>query len=207
MIPDIPNLITQGEGSRLEFKSTISTAARIARTLCAFANTGGGTLLIGVDDDGKIAGVRSEVGEMHKIEQATDFLVEPPLTVSYQSVWVAGKLVLVIDVPESTEKPHYALDEQQHHRTIYVRAKDKSVPTNKLILEHEPADKALLRSPNVKTLLQFLRKNEHITADRMAKLVNISDYRATKLLRQLTEQGLLLMIDKPRPARFTLKVN
>lgn len=207
MTPNIPDLITQGEGSRLEFKSTISTAARIARTLCAFANTGGGTLLIGVDDDGKIAGVRSEVGEMHKIEQATDFLVEPPLTISYRSVWVSGKLVLVIDVPESTDKPHYALDEQHHHRTIYVRAKDKSVPTNKLILEHEPADKALLRSPNVKTLLQFLRKNEHITADRMAKLVNISDYRASKLLRQLTEQGLLLMIDKPRPARFTLKVN
>lgn len=204
---NIPDLIAQGEGSRLEFKSTISTAARIARTLCAFANTAGGTLLIGVDDDGKVSGVKSEVGEMHKIEQATDFLVEPPLTVSYQNVWVAGKLVLVIDVPESTEKPHYALDEQRHHRTIYVRAKDKSVPTNKLILEQEPADKTLLKSPNVKTLLQFLRKNEHITADRMAKLVNISDYRASKLLRQLTEQGLLLMIDKPRPARFTLKVN
>ncbi|TAE34294.1 MAG: ATP-binding protein [Cytophagales bacterium] len=206
MTPKLPSLIAQGEGSRLEFKSTISTAARIARTLCAFANTGGGTLLIGVDDDGKISGIVSEMHEMRKIEQATDFLVEPPLLVSYQIVTAEGKPVIVIDVPESAHKPHYAVDDGGK-RTIYVRAKDKSVPTNKLILEQEPADRALFQSPNVKTLLQFLRKNEHITADRMAKLVNISDYRANKLLRQLTEQGLLLMIDKPRPARFTLKVN
>lgn len=206
MTPNLPDLIAQGEGSRLEFKSTISTPARIARTLCAFANTGGGTLLIGVDDDGKISGILSELWEMRKIEQATDFFVEPALTISYQIVEFERKSVILIEVPESTDKPHFAIDDGGN-RTIYVRAKDKSVPTNKLILEGEPADKSLLQSPNVKTLLQFLRKNESITADRMGRLVNISEYRANKLLRQLTEQGLLLMIDKPRPARFTLKVN
>jgi predicted HTH transcriptional regulator len=206
MTPNLFDLIAQGEGSRLEFKSTISTSARIARTLCAFANTGGGTLLIGVNDDGKIGGVDSEVREMRKIEQATDFLVEPSLLVSYQVVVADGKRVIVIDVPESTEKPHYAVDDQGN-RTIYVRAKDKSVPTNKLIMEQQLTDQSLLQSPNVKTLLQYLRKNEDITADRMAKLVNISDYRANKLLLQLAGQGLLLMIDKPKPARFTLKVN
>lgn len=206
MTPNLPDLIAQGEGTRLEFKSTISTPARIARTLCAFANTSGGTLLIGVNDDGKIGGVESEIREMRKIEQATDVLVEPPLAISYQVLFVDGKPVIVIDVPESTDKPHFAVDDQGN-RTIYVRAKDKSVPTNKLIMEGEPTDKTLLQSPNVKTLLQYLRKNDHITADRMAKLVNISDYRANRLLRELAEQGLLLMIDKPRPARFTLKVN
>jgi len=206
MTPNLPDLIAQGEGSRLEFKSTISTSARIARTLCAFANTGGGTLLIGVNDDGKIGGVESEIREMRKIEQATDFMVEPSLSVSYQVVIADGKPVIVIDVPESTDKPHHAVDDQGN-RTIYVRAKDKSVPTNKLIMEQESTDKSLLQSPNVKTLLQFLRKNEFVTADRMAKLVNISDYRANKLLHQLAGHGLLLMIDKPKPARFTLKVN
>ncbi|WP_019986626.1 AlbA family DNA-binding domain-containing protein [Rudanella lutea] len=206
MVSKLPDLIAQGEGSRLEFKSTISTPARIARTLCAFANTAGGTLLIGVDDDGKISGIQSEIREMRKIEQATDLLVEPPITVSYEVVYADGRPVLVIDVPESTEKPHYAVDDQGR-RTIYVRVKDKSVPTNKLIMEQDSADKTLLQSPNVRTLVQYLRKNDYITADRLAKLINISDYRANKLLRQLTEQGLLLLIDKPRPARFALKVN
>lgn len=206
MTPNLHDLIAQGEGSRLEFKSSISTSARIARTLCAFANTGGGTLLIGVSDDGKIGGVSSEIKEMRKIEQATDSMVEPELSISYQVVKVDGKNVIVIDVPESTDKPHFAVDDQGK-RTIYVRAKDKSVPTNQLIMKREITDKTLLQSPNVKTLLQFLRRNESITAERMAKLVNISDYRANKLLLQLSEEGLLLMIDKPRPVRFMLKVN
>ncbi|RIV19831.1 ATP-binding protein [Fibrisoma montanum] len=203
---NLTELIEQGEGTRLEFKSSISASHRIARTLTAFANTVGGVLIVGVTDDGKIAGVDSELHEMRKIEQATDFFVEPAITISYETRRVDGRLVLLIDVPESTDKPHYAVDEQGT-RTIYVRSKDKSVPTNKLIISQESADNQLLQSPAVRTLIQFLRKNDSITAARMAQLVNISDQRATKLLRQLTEQGLLLMIDQPRPVRYSLKLS
>ncbi|CCH53929.1 putative transcriptional regulator [Fibrisoma limi BUZ 3] len=203
---NLTELIEQGEGTRLEFKSAISTAHRIARTVTAFANTAGGTLIVGVTDDGKIAGVDSELHEIRKIEQATDFFVEPAILISYETMRIDGRLVLLIDVPESTDKPHYAVDEQGN-RTIYVRNKDKSVPTNKLIIAQESADNQLLQSPVVRTLIQFLRKNDSITAARMAQLVNISDQRATKLLRQLTEQGLLLMVDHPRPVRYSLKLS
>ena len=55
----LDELIAQGEGVRLEFKRSISAAHRIARTLVAFANTSGGTLLIGVADNGTIVGVSS----------------------------------------------------------------------------------------------------------------------------------------------------
>ncbi|GAA4409112.1 hypothetical protein GCM10023187_31900 [Nibrella viscosa] len=205
MKSSLTELIAQGEGVRLEFKSSISSAARIARTLAAFANTAGGTLLIGIDD-GRVSGIESEYREMQKIEKATDFHVDPSILVSYENVIVEGKQILVIDVSESADKPHYAIDEHGH-RTIYVRSRDKSVPTNKLILAQEIADPQLLQSPTVRTLLQFLRKNDTITPAKLAQLVNISDSRATKLLRQLAEQGLLLMIDHPRPVRYSLKIS
>jgi predicted transcriptional regulator len=86
-----------------------------------------------------------------------------------------------------------------------VRQRDKSVPTTRLMLDLHTVDAKLLQTPMVKHLLLFLRKNDSITADRLGKLVNISDYRATKLLRELTAQGILLMVDKPRPARYSLK--
>ncbi|GAA4463146.1 ATP-binding protein [Nibrella saemangeumensis] len=206
MKSSLNDLIAQGEGVRLEFKSSISTAARIARTLAAFANTAGGTLLIGIGDDGRVTGVESEYREMQKIEKATDFHVDPALLVSYEKLAVEGKHILVIEVAESTDKPHYAIDEQGN-RTIYVRSRDKSVPTSKLILSPALTDTQLLQSPMVRTLLQFLRKNDTITAAKLAQLVNISDSRANKLLRQLAEQGLLLMIDRPRPVRYSLKVS
>ncbi len=211
---NLSDLIAQGEGSRIEFKQTISAAHRIARTLAAFANTAGGTLLIGVADDGRIVGIGSEEHEIQLIERATDFKVEPGLTVSYELVVADGKKVIVIDVPESDSKPHYAINEYGH-RTIYVRSKDKSVPTNKLILAQVPTDKELWDSPTVRSLLQFLRQNESITHGQLGQLVNISEGRAAKLLRQLTEQGLLVMVDTPRrgvtegikPVRYYLKVS
>ncbi|GAB2568630.1 AlbA family DNA-binding domain-containing protein [Spirosoma areae] len=199
------DLIRQGEHTRLEFKRSISVAYRIARTLAAFANTSGGTLLIGVADDGRIVGVSSEFREMGKLEEATDQYLQPTLTISYETLSPDGRLVLVVSVPESDEKPHYVVDDAGK-RTIYVRAKDKSVPTNKLISTPDMADAELVKSPVARTLIQYLRKNDDITADKFAKLSNMSAYRAGKLLRQFAGRGLLVLIDKPRPVRYALKL-
>ncbi len=202
----LDELIAQGEHSRLEFKRQLSAASRIARTLAAFANTSGGILLIGIADDGKIRGVSSEFKEVEKIEDATDRLIQPALSVSYQTLTPDGRIVLIVTVSESAEKPHYLIDDSGK-RTIYVRAKDKSIPTNNLIITADTANRELLKSPMARTLIQYLRKNDFITADRFAKLINISAYRAGKLLRQLAERGLLLLIDKPRPVRYALKLS
>lgn len=202
---ELDKLIEQGESVRLEFKRTLSSTHRIARTLAAFANTAGGTLLIGVADDGRIAGVPSELREMRRIEEATDRLVDPPLSISYETLAPDGRRVLVITVPESDEKPHYAIDEAGR-RTIYVRAKDKSVPTSQLLIAHRAPETSVMQSATTRTLIQYLRGNEAITADKFAKLINVSAYRAEKQLRQLAEQGLLLILNKQRPTRYALKL-
>ncbi|MBC3784476.1 AlbA family DNA-binding domain-containing protein [Spirosoma utsteinense] len=201
----LDDLIAQGESTRLEFKRSISAAHRIARTLVAFANTAGGTLLIGVADNGTITGVASESREMYKIEEATDRLADPALSISYETISPDGRKVLIIRVEESIEKPHYAMDETGK-RTIYVRAKDKSVPTSKLIIAPATAVAPLLKSPVARTLILYLRRNDDITAEKYAKLINVSAYRAGKLLTEFAEQGLLLLINKSRPVRYALKL-
>ena len=52
--------IAQGEHQQQDFKFEISDARKIARSLSAFANTNGGRLLVGVKDNGRLAGIRSE---------------------------------------------------------------------------------------------------------------------------------------------------
>lgn len=198
-------LIERGEGVRLEFKRTLSSAYRIARTLAAFANTSGGTLLIGVTDDGRMLGVASELREMRRIEEAADQLIDPPLAVSYETLSPDGRKLLILTISESDEKPHYVIDEAGK-RTIYVRAKDKSVPTNKLIILPDAPAAALVQSPAVRLLIQYLRRNDDITAEKLAKLTNTSAYRADKQLKLLNEQGLLLLLNKQRPARYALKL-
>ena len=72
----IQSLIDQGENQVLDFKFEISDARKIARTLVAFSNTDGGKLLIGVKDNGKIAGIRSEE-EYHMIDAAAELYCRP----------------------------------------------------------------------------------------------------------------------------------
>ena len=53
----IQNLIKQPESKTLEFKRDLSSLRPIIKTIIAFANTAGGTLVIGVEDSGKVIGV------------------------------------------------------------------------------------------------------------------------------------------------------
>ena len=75
-------LIAEGEHQQQDFKFEISDARKIAKTLSAFANTNGGRLLIGVKDNGKIAGVRSEE-EKYMIEAAAQLYCVPEVEYSY----------------------------------------------------------------------------------------------------------------------------
>lgn len=204
-VQSFTELLPQSEGLRLERKLTLSHAYKIARTLVAFANTSGGYLLVGIADNGTVMGIKSELEEVSKLAKACDWLVVPSLEIKYRAVTWEDKIVLQIQVLESTSKPHYALDERGN-RTIYVRSRDKSVPTNHLVFSDNELDKTLLESPRVKGLIQFLKQHESITLKRYAALINVSEYRAAKLLQQLTEQGLLILLDKQKPQRYSLKI-
>lgn len=74
----IQKLISEGEHVCQDFKFAISDARKIAKSLSAFANTQGGRLLVGVKDNGKIAGVRSEE-EIYMIDAAAQMYCQPPV--------------------------------------------------------------------------------------------------------------------------------
>ena len=93
-------LIAEGEHQQQDFKFEISDARKIAKTLSAFANTNGGRLLIGVKDNGKIAGVRSEE-EKYMIEAAAQLYCVPEVEYSLQTYIVEGRQVLVATIEET----------------------------------------------------------------------------------------------------------
>nr|VFJ58634.1 MAG: ATP-dependent DNA helicase RecG [Candidatus Kentron sp. FM]VFJ59587.1 MAG: ATP-dependent DNA helicase RecG [Candidatus Kentron sp. FM]VFK12852.1 MAG: ATP-dependent DNA helicase RecG [Candidatus Kentron sp. FM] len=115
MHPDlIRQLIAQGENNRLEFKSAQARPEAIAREIVAFANTLGGTLLLGVADDGAIMGVESEgVTGRHVEERLANILrhnIVPALGVEVSPVEMAGKTLLAIAVPKGRDKPYQTID-------------------------------------------------------------------------------------------------
>src|ERR1700733_7994720 len=131
---NVKRLIFDGEGVSLDFKKTITSCEKIARTMVSYANNKGGKLLIGVADDGSIKGVKSEDEERYMITKAAHLFARPALEPVFEEVYVDDKLVLIVDIEQSSTKPHYALAEDGKW-WVYVRVKDKSVLASKMVVD------------------------------------------------------------------------
>ena len=101
----------QGESQTREFKFRVDSQRKIAKTLVAFANTDGGTIFIGVKDNGVVAGVRGEE-ELYMMEGAADLHTRPRVNFRAEAIEVDGKMVLAIHVPKSSTPPHEAHEEE-----------------------------------------------------------------------------------------------
>ncbi|MDE0978871.1 MAG: ATP-binding protein [Flavobacteriales bacterium] len=116
-------MIAEGEHQKQDFKMRVEDASKIARTLCAFANTDGGRLLIGVKDNGSIAGVRADE-EFHMIQAAAEMQCKPPISFDVQ-IWKAEmKTVLEVQIPRSASRPHFCKDEKEQLQA-YLRREDR----------------------------------------------------------------------------------
>ncbi len=215
---ELYDLIESGEGSDVEFKRQFSSPEKIAREIIAFANTRGGYLLFGVDDDGTVVGVRSEKSELEEIEHAARWMIEPPVEIITENVHAGRGLdVVLVRVPESATKPHTLVEydasgkrmkEQSH--TGFVRFEDKSVQASREMMSvmrgqaPHGAPLKLSIGYNEKVLFQFLERHERITVEEFADLVNISKRRASKILVGLVRAGTILIHSFEKTEFFSL---
>jgi predicted HTH transcriptional regulator len=194
-------LLAEGEGVHLEFKRKVSSAEKIARAMIGFANTKGGMILFGVDDDKSIVGVESEKSEMEMVQTAAQFFCEPPIEPIIEILSYHGKDILAVTIEESSEKPHALVtdgngDGDQRPRVL-IRVKDKTVIASKevvKILRSESPDAPPLTisiGDTERRLFDYLERNEKITVKQFGKLVNISDRRASRILIRLVRAGVL----------------
>ncbi|WP_181306500.1 helix-turn-helix domain-containing protein [Rufibacter sp. XAAS-G3-1] len=200
-------LILQGESETLEFKKTITHPARIARTLVSFANTRGGQILVGVQDDGTICGADPEE-EKYSLDIAISTFCEPPVRVIYQEVEMDEGTILKVIIPESGTKPHLAKVKEDDWRS-YIRVKDESVQTSKLVeksLTLEPAAETLEEKVDhqQERILELLRKYRKLTIKDFMHLANLSKQRTKRLLVYMVLQGQIRMHDKEKEPYYTL---
>lgn len=191
-------LIEEGENERVEFKRKFSTPQKIAKEMIAFANTKGGYIFFGVDDDGKIFGVESEKSELDLIDTAARFYCEPEVIFTTEIIAIRLKDVVVIEIPESRKKPHKLIDENDKETSrVYVRFNDKSIIASKEtanILKFSNADSSPLivsLGELEKMLIKYLEVNNTITVKEFKKLSNISERRASRTLVNLVRAGVL----------------
>lgn len=204
---NIKKQIFEGEGVSLDFKKTITSCEKIARTMVSFANNKGGRLLIGVADDGTIKGVKSEDEERYMITRAAHMFSKPALEPVFEEVYVDDKLVLVVDTPESNLKPHYALAEDGKW-WVYVRVKDKSMLASKVVVDvlkktTEPNGVFIEYSDKEKTLLAYLEKNERINVKECSDLLKQGRRASQRILVNLVLSGIICVHTTEKEEYYT----
>jgi len=190
----IQNLIKQGENQFQDFKFVINDSKKIARSLVAFANTKGGRLLIGVKDNGKIAGVQTDE-EYHMVEAAAQLYCRPEITFERKDWLVDGKKVLEIIIPESENKPHLTQTDKNKW-LAFMRVCDENILANVVVLK---AWKKLNREKGIKIqyadaekfLLNYLQKEKYIDLKQFYKKAKISRYRAINILSDFIALGII----------------
>jgi len=191
----IHNLILKGEGMNLDFKYCISDPHKIARTLSAFSNSEGGRLLIGVRDNGSLAGVRSDE-EYYMIDSAATLYCNPEVKIRTSNHTVNGKNILEVDVPRSAKIPVKAKDEEGRWKA-YFRQGDQNFLADRVILQvwrrKESKRGLLLRFDEKENmLLDYLRSGNRITVAGFRKMAGINSKTAEKIMSDFVLCGIIV---------------
>ena len=203
----LKRLVKTGEGTYLEFKRLISSPEKIARELAAFANTRGGTMLIGVDDDKKLIGIDSYYEQEFLLDKAINYCCIPPLPVQIETVPYKDREIIVVHVKEAEIKPIYV--EQDGRKSVYIREKDKSVQASRevervLINSTSKSGITFEYGPNEQKLFKYLNEYQRISVREFSNLVNISQRRSSRILVNLVSAGVLRLFNHDKKEYFTL---
>ena len=193
----IQELVAQGEHQQQDFKLTISDPRKIARSISAFANTEGGHLLIGVKDNGMVAGVRNEE-DVYVVEQAAEMYCAPPQAVDFTAYTTGadrGGIVIKATVGRASERPVCVREEKGALRA-YWRVADENIAAHPIMvrgwrLQASPAGTRLSASGPDAALLRALAHSGTVSVEQALRLTSASERSATGALARMFALGLI----------------
>lgn len=112
---DVLDIIQSGENFYIEFKEEKVKAKDLGEEIVAFANSEGGTILIGVSDDGNITGITDK-----KIEETIMNIcrnnVVPNIIPSFEYAIINDKKIVILGIPKGLSKPYSTVDNKYYIR-------------------------------------------------------------------------------------------
>lgn len=188
--------IAEGEHEHQDFKFAISDARKIARSISAFANNGGGRLLIGVKDNGNIAGVRNEE-DIYVVEQAAERYCRPAQHVEFKAYKAEGGVCVIAATIARADVRPVSAGEPDGSWRAYYRVADENIAAHPLMVRawqraSDPAAPSLALMREHTELLRLVESAGTVASARAAALaLHISQPAAEELIISLAAAGLL----------------
>ena len=186
----LQSLIEEGEHQQQDFKYRVDDPCKLAKSVSAFANTDGGRLLIGVRDDGYIAGVRKE-GEIYVMHQAAYKYCQPEASVRFDTYHAEGLTVVIATVPPSDKKPICAQDEDGRMKA-YIRIKDENIVASPVLFalwreSQKPQGALLTFDEEIRGLLDVMQGQ--LTLKQIVRQSKLPRHKVITLLAHLIRFG------------------
>ncbi|MCR9015189.1 helix-turn-helix domain-containing protein [Aquiflexum gelatinilyticum] len=208
-LQEIHKIAQQGEGLKVEFKKKAAFPEKIVREIIALANTEGGYLLIGVDDDGTVSGQRFIEEEVFVMQKAIAQHLQPKLEYQVEIIKLNPKKgVAVFSIPKSADRPHFLMEENR--RKAFVRVKDRSIQASKEMWEilkrgKNPKDMVFTYGDKENILMKFLGEKEKITLNEFQFLAKLPRFLASKTLVRLVLANVIKIVPQEKEDIFILK--
>lgn len=192
----IQNLIDEGEHEHQDFKYKIQDARKIARSISAFANNDGGRLLVGVKDNGAIAGLRSEE-DLHLIEAAATIYCSPAVEVEMQAYLCGeGAVVVRCSIPHASSRP-VEVKEEDGSRKAYYRVADENIAAHPLMvrawrmLDDEDTNGGITYTSDEMSLLASLHRRGEASVEELMVETHLSQAATEDMIVRLASLGLI----------------
>ena len=133
-ISDLKKTIAQGEGIHIEFKHKISDPVKVITEMIAFANTEGGHLIVGVDDNKSLVGLKFPEEDKYELNKIIQRQCKPSLPHNVKMISVSEKKsILVYTIPARRKRPHFLI--QDDKKRCFVRSDHMTVQASREMKE------------------------------------------------------------------------
>ncbi len=210
---ELRTLVAQGEGRTIEFKRGLPRDEKTARSLCAFANTRGGYLFVGVSDNGEAYGAPRPKHTMRELRRIAREFVEPALTIQCTTLELDGLPVVAARVISSRAKPH-AVQRVNAEPEIVVRvgASNRAATGATLVALRGGVRSKRPADPLDRRVLEWIEKRGEsagnpggdATVFRFSKELNVGKQRAQRAFVRLERDGFLVAHGQGAARVYTL---
>ncbi len=124
-LEDFQEVIAKGESENVEFKTGSTPPETIAKVVCAFLNSGGGRVMLGIGDRGQLLGVANAKATARQLQNRLVNLISPRALWTVEHIHVDKRDIVIVEVPEGMDKPYVA------GGAIYLRSGKDVVPASR----------------------------------------------------------------------------
>ena len=190
----IEEIIALGEGYKTEFQESLNSLELIAKTICAFLNTKGGNIFIGINDKGFPVGIFDEEDETSNLEKIYKIIIPKPI-LSTSLIKFDKKTLILMRIEEGSQKPYYV--KENGIFVPYIRVDNLNIPATKKAVKRFVQNSSIIETgqklnKDEKIILDLFEQYKKLSINQIIKTVNITEKKVKKILRNLSRKSLII---------------